>query len=98
MMPVAALTDLIGFLAAGMTLTAFCCTQMISLRAAAILANLLFIAYGALLNLTPVLGLHCILLPLNLLRFAGCMRERQVDLPGRATGPCPLRRAPPLHH
>lgn len=78
MTPSAALIDVIGFLAAGTTVAAFCCTRMISLRAAAILANLLFIAYGALLSLPPVLGLHCILLPLNILRFAACLRDSRL--------------------
>lgn len=80
MTPPAAVTDFIGFLAAGMTVTAFCCTRMLCLRSAAILANVLFIAYGAILGLMPVLALHCALLPLNLVRFAQCWRDRQADL------------------
>lgn len=75
----AAVTEVIGFLAAGMTITAFCCTRMLCLRSAAILANGLFIAYGALLGLMPVLALHCVLLPLNLVRFVQCWRARQAD-------------------
>jgi hypothetical protein len=74
--PPAEVTDVIGFLAAAMTVIAFCCTRMLWLRSAAILANILFIAYGALLGLLPVLGLHCALLPLNILRFAQCWWDR----------------------
>jgi len=73
------IADAIGFFASGMTLAAFSCRRMRSLRAAAILANLLFIAYGALLNLLPVLLLHCLLLPLNITRLANCMRNGQGD-------------------
>lgn len=80
MTPLAVITDIIGFLAAGMTITAFCCTSMLCLRLAAILANVLFIAYAAILGLMPVLGLHCVLLPLNIVRFAQCWRDRQADL------------------
>jgi hypothetical protein len=83
--PPAAVMDVIGFLAAGMTIIAFCCTRMLTLRSVAILANVLFIAYGALLGLLPVLALHCALLPLNIVRFAQCWRDRQPE----------LRRSPP---
>lgn len=40
------------------------------LRAFAVLANLAFIAYGAHAGLGPLLALHCVLLPINLLRLA----------------------------
>ncbi|AMJ62444.1 hypothetical protein [Bosea sp. PAMC 26642] len=75
-----AFTEVIGFLAAGATVAAFCCKQMLSLRAAAIAANLLFITYGALLGLMPVLALHCILLPLNVVRFGSCLQDKRHQL------------------
>ncbi|SEM16203.1 hypothetical protein SAMN04515666_1083 [Bosea lupini] len=98
MTPAAAVTDFIGFLAAGMTITAFCCTRMLCLRSAAILANVLFIAYGALLGLMPVLGLHCALLPLNLVRFAQCWRDTQADLRRDTQQTIAPRRSHPQHH
>ncbi len=69
------LPDIIGFLAAIMTVSAFACRRMLPLRAAAIAANLLFITYAAMLGLMPILALHCLLLPLNILHFATCWRE-----------------------
>jgi len=87
-----ALAELVGFAAAVATVIAFCCKRMGPLRAAAITANLLFITYGALLGLLPVLLLHCVLLPLNIAHFGACLRERQGgvrhsnarhELPGR---------------
>lgn len=72
-----ALAELVGFAAAVATVIAFCCKRMGPLRAAAITANLLFITYGALLGLMPVLLLHCVLLPLNIVHFGACLRERQ---------------------
>ena len=70
------LVEFLGFMAAGTTVTAFYCRSMLPLRLAAIAANVLFIAYGALLDLKPVLALYCVLLPLNLIRLAGASRER----------------------
>jgi hypothetical protein len=71
--------EIIGFFAAGMTVTAFYCTTMLTLRIAAIFANLLFIVYGAGLGLKPVLALHCILLPLNIMRLVKVLRERRKE-------------------
>jgi hypothetical protein len=75
--PSPAFTELVGFFAAVATVVAFCCKRMGSLRAAAIAANLLFITYGALLGLMPVLVLHCVLLPLNLLRLGVRLQDRR---------------------
>lgn len=69
------LADVVGFMAGGMTVAAFGFRHMLALRSAAIVANLLFIAYGVMLGLTPILTLHCILLPLNLVRLAGLLRR-----------------------
>lgn len=77
--------EAIGFLAAGMTVVAFGCKHMLLLRLAAIAANLLFIAYGGLLGLLPVLALHCILLPLNVARLLEFIaEEKRRDASGRA--------------
>lgn len=70
-------TDVIGFLAAGTTVTAFYCQRMFTLRKAAIGANVLFITYGFILDLKPVLALHCVLLPLNIIRLVGAIRWRK---------------------
>lgn len=69
--------ELIGFMAAGMTVTAFYCTRMLTLRVAAIAANAMFITYGFMLDLKPVLALHCVLLPLNAARLLRCLAERR---------------------
>jgi energy-converting hydrogenase Eha subunit E len=67
---------MIGFLAAASTVAAFSCSRMVALRLAAIAANVLFIAYGSALGLMPVLLLHCILLPVNLMRLHRCIKDR----------------------
>ncbi|MGL4438334.1 MAG: hypothetical protein ACRCUE_03605 [Bosea sp. (in: a-proteobacteria)] len=77
------LIESIGFLAAGATAVTFYCKRMAYLRAFAIGANVLFITYGAAMGLMPVLVLHCLLLPLNIMRLAEAIarhrRERAAE-------------------
>lgn len=61
--------DLIGYLASALVLATFCMRDMAALRWMAIASNLAFIAYGVLADLGPVLMLHLLLLPLNLVRL-----------------------------
>lgn len=65
------LTESIGYLAAVLVLAAFCMRSMAALRWMAIASNLAFILYGALAGVGPVLLLHLLLLPINVLRLAG---------------------------
>ncbi len=72
------LIEVIGFAAAGATAATFYCKRMGNLRAFAIAANVLFIIYGAAMALMPVLVLHCVLLPLNIMRlFETLLRNRK---------------------
>ncbi|MHB2169668.1 hypothetical protein [Alsobacter sp. R-9] len=71
--------EIIGFLAAAATVAAFFCRDMLALRAFAILANVLFLAYGLGLSLLPVVALHGVLLPLNVLRLSAC--QTRADAP-----------------
>lgn len=61
--------DLYGWSAAGLTLLAFSCSNIIRLRYVAITANAAFIAYGLTAQLWPVLVLHAVLVPINLWRL-----------------------------
>ena len=61
--------DLVGSAAAAATLLTFAQKRMWPMRISAIAANLFFIGYGALGLLYPVLFLHLILLPLNVIRL-----------------------------
>jgi hypothetical protein len=63
--------EAIGYLASALVLATFCMRDMVALRCMAIASNLAFIAYGALADLGPVLVLHLLLLPVNVLRLAG---------------------------
>jgi hypothetical protein len=63
------LVDLCGFAAALLTLGAFVQRAMLPMRATAVGANVCFIFYGAIGHFVPVLALHLILLPINVLRL-----------------------------
>ena len=62
-------SNLIGLIASTLVLLTFVMKDMRRLRFIAIFSNIAFIAYGVLAWLPPVLCLHLILLPLNLLRL-----------------------------
>ena len=61
--------DGLGFVAAGLVLATFCMKGLVPLRAMAITSNLAFILYGYAAGIEPVLVLHLILLPINVMRL-----------------------------
>jgi hypothetical protein len=61
--------ELVGFAAALAVLTSFCMSSITALRSFAILSNVLFITYGAIGSVYPVLFLHAVLLPVNLIKL-----------------------------
>ncbi len=65
----AMLSEVTGFCASALVLTTFTMKDMRMLRIVAVFSNVAFITYGALDWLPPVLGLHLLLLPLNLVRL-----------------------------
>jgi hypothetical protein len=72
-------TTTIGYLASTLVLMTFATNDLRRLRVIAILSNLAFIAYGGLAWLPPVLGLHLLLLPLNVVRLVE-LRKAARDL------------------
>lgn len=77
-----ALVDVLGFTAALLTLVAFSQRRMLPMRMAAIAANLFFIGYAAIGAHPPVLALHAVLLPVNLLRMASDLAGARGAAPG----------------
>jgi CRP/FNR family transcriptional regulator, cyclic AMP receptor protein len=59
----------VGYLASLLVLATFCMRDMVALRVVAIASNLAFIAYSGLAQIGPVLLLHALLLPVNVLRL-----------------------------
>lgn len=82
--------EILGYAASATVLATFCMRTMIPLRIAALVSNFLFIGYGYLDHLTPVLLLHCILLPVNAIRLV--QFQRLVRAMQRAhSGELPIR-------
>jgi hypothetical protein len=81
--------DGLGFLASAAVLATFCMRRMLMLRLVALTSNVLFAAYGYVDHLPPVLLLHLILFPVNLVRLyeflapRGTGNIRISDLPPR---------------
>ena len=64
------LGDIIGYLASALVLATFSMRSMRPLRLMAIASNLAFIAYAAIGSMPPILILHSILLPMNVMRLS----------------------------
>jgi len=64
-----ATSDVAGFIASALVLLTFAMRDMRLLRATAICSNVAFIVYSGVNWLLPVLALHVMLLPLNILRL-----------------------------
>ena len=63
------LVEIIGYVAATLVFLTFYIKLMVPLRVVAICSNCAFIAYGYLDGLYPILFLHIVLLPLNMMRL-----------------------------
>lgn len=66
--------DLLGYMASASVLITFCMSTMVPLRVIAICSNFLFITFGALAHIYPVLVLHIVLLPVNIMRLVQLLR------------------------
>jgi hypothetical protein len=66
--------EILGYAASATVLATFCMSTMIPLRILALISNLLFCSYGYFDHLYPVLILHAILFPVNLLRLVQFQR------------------------
>ncbi len=62
-------TDFAGYVASALVLATFTTNDMRLLRVVGICSNIAFIIYGSLGGLAPVLVLHLLLLPLNVVRL-----------------------------
>jgi hypothetical protein len=84
-------TELLGYAAALLVLLTFSMKTMVPLRIAGILSNLFFIAYAFFTHAHPILILHSILLPLNVLRLTQILKLlRKVEDASRAAGEADL--------
>jgi hypothetical protein len=68
--------DWIGYAGSLCVLSAFCMRQMMALRITSIVGNMVFIAFGSLAGVMPVLVMNGILLVLNSFRLLQDLRAR----------------------
>ena len=61
--------DGLGFCASFAVLASFCMTTIVSLRLVALTSNVLFSTYGLIAHIYPVVFLHLMLLPINLVKL-----------------------------
>ena len=66
--------ELLGYAAAACVFVTFYMKTMVPLRIAGIVSNFLFIGYGYAVDAYPVLILHLVLLPLNIVRLRQMLR------------------------
>jgi hypothetical protein len=64
------MSEVLGYAASSAVLASFLMRTMVPLRLVAILGNILFLSYGYVAHIHPVLLLHAALLPINVARLA----------------------------
>lgn len=79
--------NLLGYAASAAVLVTFLMRTMIPLRLIAILSNVLFLLFGYLQHIYPVLFLHTALLPINTWRLVMVQRARPSTGAGEAPRP-----------
>jgi len=79
--------DFIGYAACACVLATFCMSTMVPLRMVAICSNVLFVTFGALAHIYPVLVLHVVLLPVNTVRLLQALVPTKEGLAGGTGAP-----------
>ncbi|MEE1611240.1 hypothetical protein [Microvirga sp. CF3016] len=72
--------DIIGYAASGLTLATFAQRTMLPMRIMAVGANICFIGYGAMGQFIPVLALHVILPPVNVVRLRALLNQARCSV------------------
>jgi CRP/FNR family cyclic AMP-dependent transcriptional regulator len=78
--------DLLGYAASLLVLTTFCMNTMLRLRWVAIGSNVLFILFGYFARIYPVMILHIVLFPVNVVRLLQIYRLVQNSLNPHGNG------------
>ena len=83
-MPSIPLVEILGWIAASLTLAAFSMKTMMPLRVSALVASVFFVLYGYLTAAYPVMALHLALFPFNLFRLIQLKRVNEAARRARA--------------
>jgi CRP/FNR family cyclic AMP-dependent transcriptional regulator len=73
--------DMLGYLASASVLATFCMRRMVPLRIMALVSNLLFLGFGGLAHVYPVMILHLVLLPVNAASLLQLFSTRRGSVP-----------------
>jgi hypothetical protein len=79
--------EAIGFVGSGFAILTYWMRDMVSLRIAAVLSCVFFIAYSAMIGSYPLILMELILLPINIYRMLELLRPRRKRV-------APFRRQP----
>ena len=74
------MADILGYAASLAVLATFLTRTMVPLRLIAILSNVLFLAFGYIQHIHPVLFLHMALLPINVWRLLALRQSAGAQL------------------
>lgn len=73
------MADILGYAASAAVLASFLMRTMVPLRLVAILSNVLFVAFGYVQSIHPILFLHMVLLPINSWRLLAALEGAKVQ-------------------
>lgn len=74
--------EVAGYIASSLVFLTFYMRRMVPLRLVALCSNVAFLAYAVALHLAPIAILHGALIPVNIIRLIGALRERAGDRRG----------------
>ena len=83
--------NLLGYTAATLVLATFCAKSMVTLRILALCSNVAFVLYAVAASLWPILLLHAVMFPLNLVRLREALGAGGRDPSALPDGLAPVR-------
>ena len=79
--------ELAGYVASSLVFSTFYMRRMVPLRLLALCSNVAFLIYAFALHLAPIAILHGALIPVNIVRLIGALREHAPSPRGGDPGP-----------
>jgi hypothetical protein len=79
--------ELAGYVASSLVFLTFYMHRMVPLRLVALCSNFAFLIYAFALDLAPIAVLHGALIPVNIIRLIGALREHPARRSGGDPGP-----------
>jgi CRP/FNR family cyclic AMP-dependent transcriptional regulator len=71
--------EVAGYIASSLVFLTFYMRRMVPLRLVALCSNVAFLTYAIALHLAPIAILHGALIPVNIIRLIGALREEAAD-------------------